>query len=157
MRKPKEIAKPSADLERYFRKANVRVEELNNAKSQHAKSILIGRFLSPLVDREVTIRAKGRTGKAVLKSIPARAGQKLLYAEVHWDDDADEGTDATAKKQTPVNDAKTKIPIKKKSRVPVEQKKPKPAAAVAKKPTPTPARTPKTPGKSGAIDPPPSK
>jgi hypothetical protein len=74
------------DWEMYFRKAAVRVEELDVAKGNRARAIRIGNFLSPNVGREVPIEAKGRTGRAVLRLEEGRSKQKLYFFEVTWDD-----------------------------------------------------------------------
>jgi hypothetical protein len=79
---------PAKDWEKIFLAADVRVEELNACKSAHAKAIWIGKYLSPLVGKEVAIAVKGRTGRAVLRVEPGRAKEKLYYFEIAWDEPA---------------------------------------------------------------------
>ncbi len=104
MSTPKEIAKPGSELDRHFRAANVHVEELESCKSNRAKAIKIGQFLGPVVGREVPIQVKGRTGKAILKSLDGRSGQKLYYAEIRWDrQQGSESSPATMPKMPAAN------------------------------------------------------
>jgi hypothetical protein len=81
-------AAPAADWAKYFEAAKVRVEELNACKSARARAIWIGKHLSPLVDREVAIEVKGRTGRAVLRVEEGRSNEKRYIFEVKWDDPA---------------------------------------------------------------------
>ena len=83
---------PPREWEPFFRKAGVRVEELDGAKSSKARSIKIGLFLSPLVDREVPIQVEGRSGKAVLRVADRRSKEKRYYFDVTWDHESDGGT-----------------------------------------------------------------
>jgi hypothetical protein len=79
-------AAPVPDWERFFHKAGVRTEELGGCKGRRAKSIRIGQFLSPLVGREVPIEVRGRTGRAVLRSVPGRSRTKRYVFEIVWDE-----------------------------------------------------------------------
>lgn len=74
------------DWEAYFRKAKVRIDDLEACKSSKSRTIKIGLFLSPNVDRAVPIEFKGRTGKAVLRVVKDRAKEKRYFFEVTWDD-----------------------------------------------------------------------
>jgi hypothetical protein len=77
------------DWEQFFRTANIRVEELDNRKSSRSRSIMIGQFLSPNVNREVPIAVNGRTGRAVLRVEEGRSKGKRYFIEVFWDDPSD--------------------------------------------------------------------
>src|SRR5262249_50831642 len=74
-------AAPAADWAKYFEAAKVRVEELNACKSARARAIWIGKYLSPLVDREVAVEVKGRTGHAVLQVEEGRSNEKRYIFE----------------------------------------------------------------------------
>jgi hypothetical protein len=76
------------DWEPYFRKAKVRVKDLDDCMSNKAKTIKIGHFLSPNVNREVPVEVQGRAGKAVLRVEEGRAKGKRYFFEVTWDDGA---------------------------------------------------------------------
>lgn len=73
--------------EPFFRRADVRVEDLDASKSNKGKIIRMGRFLSPNVNREVPIDVNGRTGKAVLRVEEGRSKEKRYFFEVTWDDE----------------------------------------------------------------------
>jgi hypothetical protein len=73
------------DWEDFFRKAKVRVEELEACKSKQSKAIKIGRFLTPNVGREVPIQVNGCAGKAVLRAEEGRSKEKRYYFVVTWD------------------------------------------------------------------------
>lgn len=80
--------KPPKEWVPFFDKANIRADDLAACKSNKAKSIKIGLFLSPKVGRAVPIEVKGRTGKAVLRVEEGRAKEKRYYFVVTWDDKA---------------------------------------------------------------------
>lgn len=79
--------KTAKDWEPYFRKANVRVEDLDASKSSRSKTIKIGQFLSPNVGREVPIQVGDRSGKAVLRVEEGHAKEKRYFFEIMWDAD----------------------------------------------------------------------
>lgn len=99
--------KTAKDWELYFRMANVRAEDLEACKSSKAKTIKIGRFLSPNVGRAVPIEVKGRTGKAVLCVEEGRSKEKRYYFAVQWDDKA-AGPKTDAKQPPAFNKRATK-------------------------------------------------
>ncbi len=69
----------------WLQAAGVLTKELAEAKGTHQKAILIGQFLSPLVDREVKVTVAGRTGRATLRTDTRRAREKCYFFEVAWD------------------------------------------------------------------------
>jgi len=75
----------AAAWEPFFQKAQIAVDRLQAAKSEKAKTTIIGRMLSQYVGREVPIAVEGRTGKATLRVETARAKQKTYHFEVVWD------------------------------------------------------------------------
>jgi hypothetical protein len=99
------------DWEPYFRRAKVRVEDLDACKSNRAKAIKIGRFLSPNVNRPVPIECAGRRGKAVLRMEERRAKGKYYFFEVIWE--ADKTTDKEASKNVRTKKAPTTAERKK--------------------------------------------
>ncbi|TWU33431.1 hypothetical protein Q31b_57480 [Novipirellula aureliae] len=65
-------------VQRVFFEARVITEKLGPDKSPRSKSSSIGAFLRKHIDREVVIEgANGQQARAILESIPARAGQTL--------------------------------------------------------------------------------
>ena len=85
MSEPKKDKLPATDWLPYFKEAGIRVDELDQCKSEHSKAIKLGQFLSPKVGREVPVQVGGRTGRAVLRVEQDRAKTKLYYLEVRWD------------------------------------------------------------------------
>lgn len=81
---------PAREWESFFVAAKVLIEKLNDARSSHSKTVIMGQFLSPLVDSEVPIQVGGRTGKAKLCVAEGRAKEKRYYFEVWWAGDGEE-------------------------------------------------------------------
>jgi hypothetical protein len=75
----------AAAWEPFFRTAEIAVDRLQAAKSEKAKTTIIGTMLSQYVGREVPVAVKGRTGKATLRVETTRARQKTYHFEVVWD------------------------------------------------------------------------
>ena len=75
---------PARDWEPFFVAAKVLIEKLNDAKSSHSKTVIMGQFLSPLVGSEVPIQVDGRVGKAKLCVIEGRSKEKRYFFEVSW-------------------------------------------------------------------------
>jgi hypothetical protein len=100
---------PPKEWGQYFQKAQIRTEELDKAKNNRGKGVVIGRFFSPNVGREVPIEVKGRTGKAVLHVENGRAKEKRYFFVVTWDDEAATATSKTDDHQpTKKSEKKTK-------------------------------------------------
>jgi hypothetical protein len=93
--------------EPHLRKAEVLVEELSGCKSERARAIRIGQFLSPKVDREVAIQVRGRTGRATLRLEKRRANEKAYFFEVLWDVEATAGAKKIRPKEKTLRAAKT--------------------------------------------------
>jgi hypothetical protein len=91
---------------RYFEMAKIRTDELENCRSNHAKAIRAGQFLSPHVNRPVRIEVNGRTGTATLKAEDGRAKERRYFFEVVWDDAPPSGrtTASTSKKDVKKSD-----------------------------------------------------
>jgi hypothetical protein len=127
----------AAGWESFFRKAGVRVEDLNASKSNRTRAIKIGQFLSPHVNREVPVQVKGRTGKAVLRAEEGRAKEKRYFFVVTWDDEPTASTPVhdnshTVAKPTPA-EKRTPGP-KRKSRRGKKVKKPRAGVPAPDKP-----------------------
>jgi hypothetical protein len=116
----------SKGWEKYFKSANVLVQELDACKSNRAKAIKIGHFLSRNVDRAVTIEVDGRTGRAILRVKAGRSKEKYYYFDVIWDNGA---TDTVAP-QTP-NPDDQKVSTQKKGKT--EQAAQRSKAATSRK------------------------
>ena len=104
-----ENATTAADWEPYFRSAKVLVEELDACKSQQARAIRIGKFLSPLIGKIVPIQVKGRTGTAELVKVAGRSREKNYGVVVRWDSpspEAESGSEVT-NNNAATTDAKT--------------------------------------------------
>ena len=76
-----------SEWEAIFRRAKVRVESLEEAKSLRARATHIGNYLAQNLDREVPIQVNGRTGKARLRFLEAGRKQRRYFFEVEWDDE----------------------------------------------------------------------
>jgi len=75
---------PAAKWIPVFDVAGVVPPSFVDAKTPHAKTIKVGQWLSSKVGRELPISVNGRTGKAVLRVIGARANEKRYYFEITW-------------------------------------------------------------------------
>ncbi len=76
---------PAADWLPLFAKADVLTKSLSETHSMKAKTIKIGQFLSPNVNRTVPVQVRGRSGHATLRVKPGKAKSKLYFFEVIWD------------------------------------------------------------------------
>lgn len=76
----------SAAWEPIFRQARLLTEELSRSRSRQAHAVAIGQFLSPLIGRDVSIVVGGRSGRATLQSVVARARTRLYGFIVTWED-----------------------------------------------------------------------
>ncbi len=65
--------------------AGLTPQALADAKTPHARAIKLGQWLSAKVGREMPVCVGGRSGKAVLRVIGARANEKRYYVEITWD------------------------------------------------------------------------
>lgn len=70
----------------FCEQAQLFADQPNAAKGSHSKSIRIGKFLSPLVGREVEFDVFDLVGRATLRSRKVRANTKLYHFEIHWDE-----------------------------------------------------------------------
>jgi hypothetical protein len=106
------------EWETLFKKADVSQVELSACKSSQGRAIKIGRFFSPLINREVTITCDGRAARATLRVEQCRAREKLYYFEIEFEDstvpaDSDKTTKvATAEKRTEPNQTPGPKPAK---------------------------------------------
>jgi hypothetical protein len=103
MAKPRKQKLPAKDWLPFFEEAKILTDALNECKSEHGKAILLGKFLSPMVGREVRVLVGNRTGKTVLRVAEDRSKAKSYFFEVTWDKQpkADEkGVTKKAKKAT---------------------------------------------------------
>ena len=85
----KQIGVPAGNWEALFKKAGVETDRLDAAKSEKARTTILGNFLAQNVGREVPIEVKGRTGKATLRMNVGRGRQKHYHFEIRWDDAED--------------------------------------------------------------------
>lgn len=76
---------PASKWESLFKKVGIEGERLEAAKSERAKTTIIGNFLAQNVDRQVPIEVNGRAGKVTLRMKLGRAKKKHYYFEVTWD------------------------------------------------------------------------
>ena len=77
---------PAREWEAFFLAAKVLIERINDAKSSHSKTVIMGQFLSPLVGSEVLIQVNGQVGKAKLCVVEGRSKEKRYFFEVRWID-----------------------------------------------------------------------
>ncbi|MBA4192401.1 MAG: hypothetical protein C0467_30910 [Planctomycetaceae bacterium] len=91
---------PAADWLPFFVKADILAKALTGAHSMKAKTIKIGQFLSPNVNRTVPIQVRGRSGHATLRVKLGKAKSKLYFFEVTWD--SPETTEKKPKKASAV-------------------------------------------------------
>jgi hypothetical protein len=78
----------AAEWEPYFRKAKIRIDDLDASKGQNGKSIRIGMFLGSMVGRRVPIRVNGRTGTAELIMRRGHGGKRYGLV-IRWDPDSE--------------------------------------------------------------------
>jgi hypothetical protein len=55
-------------------------------RGERAKAIAAGKYLATMVDHTVQVTVNGRTGKATLRVVEARAREKRYWFEIIWDD-----------------------------------------------------------------------
>ena len=79
------MAQSASKWESLFKKAGIETERLDAAKSEKARTTILGNFLAQNVGREVPIEHKGITGKATLRMEVGRGKQKQYWFEVRWD------------------------------------------------------------------------
>ncbi len=91
--KHKQEGLPAGKWEPLFKKAGVEKERLEAAKSEKARTTILGNFLAQNVGREVPVEVNGQTGKATLHMIIGRAKQKQYLFEVVWDKPEDKRPD----------------------------------------------------------------
>ncbi len=72
------------ELEPVFRRAGVLLERLGEAKSQSAKSTIIGAYLSPHIGRSFAIESDQRRGQATLRRVDGRSNSKRYHFEILW-------------------------------------------------------------------------
>jgi hypothetical protein len=75
---------PPGKWEDHFRKAGVRVEDLNGARSGQARATILGNFLSQHQGREVPIQVGDSTGRACLR-VTGETRPRRYYFEISWD------------------------------------------------------------------------
>ena len=75
---------PPGKWEDHFRKAGVRVEDLNGARSGQARATILGNFLSQHQGREVPIQVGDRSGRARLR-VTGETRPRRYYFEYIWD------------------------------------------------------------------------
>jgi hypothetical protein len=99
----------ATDWLKYFGHADIMTKVLADISSERGKTIRIGNYLSPNVDRTVPIQVKGRSGSATLRRKKGSAHSKLYYFEVVWDTPAiaEETQADTIVEQQPVVDHST--------------------------------------------------
>lgn len=91
---------PAADWLPFFIKAGVLAKALNDTGSARGKTIKIGQFLTPNVNRTVPIQIKGRGGRATLRvRVGTHAKEKLYFFEIVWDAPIPETGDAPGPKK----------------------------------------------------------
>jgi len=83
--KREKAERPAAGWKDYFVKAGVATDNLTSAKSERGTSTVIGKFLAPLVGREVPVEVEGRRGMARLCIRSGRSRTKEYYFEVTWE------------------------------------------------------------------------
>lgn len=76
---------PAADWLPFFAKADILTQALTETHSAKAKTIKIGQFLSPNVNRPVPIQVNGRSGHATLRVKKGTAKSKRYFFEITWD------------------------------------------------------------------------
>jgi hypothetical protein len=137
------------EWESLFRDAHLRVEELNGCRSNRSRSIFIGKFLSSLVNRELPVTIKGRTGRAVLRVEEGRSNSRRYFVEYFWDPPAEDTQEEAAtsdplpvvkQPQPPLPEQPPRIPQRK---VPLPATPTNPTKA--RPPAKPPARTAKRP------------
>lgn len=68
-----------------FRDARLLQKELQDAGTERAQGITIGKFFSARLNRAVPISVGDRVGTATLRTRGVRANQRLYWLEVVWD------------------------------------------------------------------------
>lgn len=76
---------PASDWLPFFTRADILTQALTETHTTKAKTIKIGQFLSPNVDRPVPIQVGGRSGHATLRVKKGKAKSKLYFFEITWD------------------------------------------------------------------------
>jgi hypothetical protein len=99
-------ARSPAGWVRFAEMAGVCADALGHARSDRAKAIVVGKFLSGKVGREIPVKVSGRQARAVLKVIEGRARERRYYFEVVFEtDDADGAGSGKRRQKGPATDS----------------------------------------------------
>jgi hypothetical protein len=109
-----EQALPAAKWLPIIDAAGITPPGLADAKTQRARAIKVGQWLSAKVGREMPVSISGRDGKAVLRVFGARANEKRYYIEVTWNQAqaSDLPTESKRRSESPKIKAKAKVKTK---------------------------------------------
>ena len=100
---------PATDWLPFFARADILTQALAETHSAKAKTIKIGQFLSPNVNRPVPIQVDGRSGLATLRvESKKHAKSKRYFFEITWDEPETSKKKAKTNKTTKPN----KVPVK---------------------------------------------
>jgi hypothetical protein len=107
--KSKHSGAPASKWESLFKGAGIETERLDAAKSEKARTTILGNFLAQNVGREVPIEVKGRTGMATLRMNVGRGKRKQYWFEVRWDGAGDASPDITKDAKSGKSPTPTKV------------------------------------------------
>lgn len=77
--------RPASEWEPIFRRAHVLAEELDASASKKSRATRIGRFLGPLLDRQVPVQVRDRQGTATLRVREGRARERRYFFVFAWE------------------------------------------------------------------------